>query len=79
MRRSITIDDLFVGVDMHLTDGLLINIDCRLELQIPHTTIDARFDLEPQASSPSNVDVNLVGHAAVTTSAVNYEFISGHL
>jgi hypothetical protein len=74
---NISIDDLFVGVDMHLSDGLLINIDCRLELQIPHTTIDARFDLEPQASSPSNVDVNLVGAPAVTTSAVNYEFISG--
>jgi hypothetical protein len=74
---QINIDDLFVGVNMHLTDGLLINIDCRLELQIPNTTIDATFDLEPQASSPSNVDVNLVGTPAVTTSAVNYEFISG--
>jgi len=74
---NISIDDLFVGVDMHLTDGLLINIDCRLELQIPTTTIDARFDLEPQASNPSFVDVNLVGSPVVTTSAVNYEFISG--
>jgi hypothetical protein len=73
----IDIDDLFVGVDMHLTDGLLINIDCRLELQIPATTIDATFDLEPQASNPSFVDVNLVGSPAVTTGAVNYEFISG--
>jgi hypothetical protein len=74
---DISIDDLFVGVDMHLTDGLLIDIDCRLELQIPSTTINAEFDLEPQASDPSFVDVNLVGTPAVTTSAVNYEFISG--
>jgi len=72
----ITIDDLFVGVDMHLTDGLLINIDCRLELQIPTTTIDATFDLEP-AADPSFVDVNLTGVPAVATSTVNYEFISG--
>jgi hypothetical protein len=74
---DISIDDLFVGVDMHLSDGLLINIDCRLELQIPTTTIDATFDLEPVAGDPSHVDVNLVGTPVVTTSAVNYEFISG--
>ncbi len=73
----INIDDLFVGVNMHLSDGLLINLDCRLELQIPTTTIDATFDLEPQAGDPTHVDVNLVGSPAVTTSAVNYEFISG--
>ena len=73
----INIDDLFVGVNMHLSDGVLINIDCRLELQIPTTTIDAKFDLEPQAGDPSHVDVNLVGTPSVATSAVNYEFISG--
>lgn len=74
---DIEIDDLYVGVDMHLTDGLLININCRLELQIPHTSIHATFDLEPMASNPSFVDVNLVGSPTVATSAVNYEFISG--
>jgi hypothetical protein len=73
----IDIDDLYVGLDMHLTDGLLINLDCRLELQIPETTIDATFDLEPQTSNPSFVDVNLLGTPAVSTGAVNYEFISG--
>ena len=49
----ITIDDLYVGVDLHITDGLAINLDCGLELQIPTTTIDATFDLEPTAGDPS--------------------------
>ncbi|MCU0270714.1 MAG: hypothetical protein MUF83_19010 [Acidimicrobiales bacterium] len=74
---DITIDDLYVGVDLNLSDGGLINLACRLELQIPQTTIGATFDLEPSAADPSFVDVNLVGTPAVTTGAVQYEFISG--
>ena len=73
----ITIDDLYVGVNLHITDGLAINIDCGLELQIPETTIDATFDLEPTAGDESKVDVNLVGAPAVDTGTVGYEFISG--
>jgi len=73
----ITIDDLYVGVNLHITDGLAINIDCALELQIPQTTIDATFDLEPTAGDESKVDVNLVGAPAVDTGTVDYEFISG--
>jgi hypothetical protein len=73
----ITIDDLYVGVNLHITDGLAINIDCGLELQIPQTTIDATFDLEPTVGDESKVDVNLVGAPAVDTGTVGYEFISG--
>ncbi len=73
----ITIDDLYVGVNLRITDGLAINIDCGLELQIPETTIDATFDLEPTAGDESKVDVNLVGAPAVDTGTVGYEFISG--
>ena len=73
----ITIDDLFVGLDLHLSDGLAINLDCRLELQIPTTTIDATFDLAPSAADHSKVDVNMVGAPTVNTGTVNYEFISG--
>jgi hypothetical protein len=72
----ITISDLFVGVNLHLDDGLLIDANCGLELQIPTTAIDATFDLAPGAD-PSFVDVNLVGVPAVDTGSVNYEFISG--
>lgn len=74
---EIAIDDLFVGLDLHLSDGLAINLDCRLELQIPTTTIDATFDLAPSAADPSKVDVNMVGAPTVDTGTVNYEFISG--
>ncbi len=77
VQTAITIDDLYVGVNLHITDGLTINIDCGLELQIPSTTIDATFDLEPTAGDESKVDVNLVGAPAVDTATVDYEFISG--
>ena len=73
----ISISDLYVGLNLHITDGLLINIDCGLELQIPTTTIDATFDLEPTAGDESKVDVNLVGAPVVDTGTVGYEFISG--
>ena len=73
----ITISDLYVGLDLHITDGLAINLDCGLELQIPTTTIDATFDLEPTAGDESKVDVNLVGAPVVDTGTVGYEFISG--
>jgi hypothetical protein len=73
----ISISDLYVGLNLHITDGLAINVDCGLELQIPTTTIDATFDLEPTAGDESKVDVNLVGAPAVDTGTVGYEFISG--
>ena len=74
---TITIDDLYVGVDLHLSDGLAISTDCGLELQIPSTTIDATFDLAPVPGDESRVDVNLVGAPVVDTGDVDYEFISG--
>jgi hypothetical protein len=77
VETDITIEDLFVGLDLHLSDGLLIDLDCRLELQIPTTEIDATFDLRPSAANPSKVDVNMVGAPTVTTGTVGYEFISG--
>jgi hypothetical protein len=77
VKTDITIEDLFVGLDLHLSDGLLINLDCRLELQIPETTINATFDLAPTAGNPSKVDVNMVGAPTVNTGTVGYEFISG--
>lgn len=73
----ITVSDLYVGVNLNIRDGLAIDLDCGLELQIPTTTIDATFDLAPQPGEPSKVDVNLVGAPAVDTGTVDYEFISG--
>ncbi len=73
----ITLKDLYVGVNLNIHDGGLVNLDCSLELQIPTTTIDATFDLSPSAADPSKVDVNLIGTPNVVTSGVTYEFISG--
>jgi hypothetical protein len=73
----ITISDLYVGVNLNISDGMLINLACGLELQIPTTTIDATFDLQPLAGDESKVDVNMVGAPVVDTGTVEYEFISG--
>jgi hypothetical protein len=75
VRTNIAIAGLYIGLDLHISG--LINADCRLELEIPTTTIVANFDLAPQAGSPGNVDVNLVGAPTVNTGTVNHRFISG--
>lgn len=74
---TITVKDLYIGVDLHITDNLAINTDCRLELKIPTTVINNTFDFRPLPGNPSQVDVNLVGSPSVNTGNVGYEFISG--
>jgi hypothetical protein len=71
----ITVNDLFIGLDLQLS-GLLSGA-CKLELSIPATTIDAAFDLAPDPADGAKVDVNLVGAPAVATQDVSYQFISG--
>jgi hypothetical protein len=73
VRVNVSIADLYLGLDLDL--GLLG--DCKLDVVVPSTSINARFDLKPAAGSEANVDVNMVGSPAVTTAAVQYEFISG--
>ena len=72
---KITVKDLYIGLDVQLSG--LISGPCKLELLIPTTTIDAKFDLKPDAADPSMVDVNQVGTPTVNTAGVSYEFISG--
>lgn len=77
VKTHIDIDDLYVGVDMHITDNMAINSDCKLELGLPKVAIDATFDMSPLASAPTQVDVNLIGNPVVDPGTVNYKFISG--
>lgn len=74
---TITVKDLYIGVDLNITDNLAIDTDCRLELQIPTTVITNTFDFRPLPGDPSQVDVNLVGSPTVNTGTVGYQFISG--
>ena len=71
----IAVNDLFIGLDLQLSG--LISGACKLELNIPTTTIDATFDLAPDAADPAKVDVNLIGTPVVATEGVSYQFISG--
>ncbi len=71
----IAVNDLFIGLDLQLSG--LISGACKLELNIPTTTIDAAFDLTPDAADPAKVDVNLLGTPVVATEGVSYQFISG--
>ena len=75
VKTHVTVGDLYLGLDLQL--GGLISGPCKLEVQIPTTTIDATFDLKPAVGDESHVDVNLVGAPVVATPTVNYEFISG--
>lgn len=77
MKTNITISDLYIGLDLLIDDGMLIQNRCKLEVSIPQTTIDANFDLAPQAGDEAKVDVNLIGTPTVTTSGVTYEFLGG--
>ncbi|NNE72241.1 MAG: hypothetical protein HKN26_01095 [Acidimicrobiales bacterium] len=72
---TVDVHDLYVGLDLDITDNLLINASCALELQVDVTTIDATFDLEPEPAG--GVDVNQIGTLSVDLGTVDYEFISG--
>jgi hypothetical protein len=72
---AIEVSDLYIGLDLQLSG--LISGACKLELDVPTTSIDATFDLQPDAANPSRVDVNLVGSPTVATEGVSYQFISG--
>lgn len=68
----IEVQDLYLGLDLTLSG--FISGPCKLELQVPSTTIDTTFDFAPNGTA---VDVNLVGAPVVNTTGVSYEFISG--
>lgn len=71
---AITIDNLYLGLELTLSG--LISGKCKLEVEIPSTTIDARFDLEP-GNPADKVGVRMIGDPAVNPSGLNFEFISG--
>lgn len=72
VKTPITVSNLYLGLDLTLSG--LISGPCKLEIEVPTTTIDATFDLAPNGS---NVDVNMVGNPNITLTGVSYEFISG--
>jgi hypothetical protein len=75
VKTTITVKDLYIGLDLTLSG--LISGPCKLELEVPTTTIEATFDFKPDAVNPDKVDVNLIGTPVVTTTGITYEFISG--
>lgn len=72
VNTHIAVRDLYIGLDLQLSG--FISGPCKLELEVPTTTIDAKFDFVPDGS---NVDVNMAGTPTVSTQGVSYEFISG--
>lgn len=73
MRTTVTIDDLFIGLDLEIS----IVGDCKLEITIDSAQIQGNFDLQPKPGDPTHVDVNLIGAPTVTLSGFNKQFISG--
>lgn len=72
VKTPITVTNLYLGLDLQLSG--LISGACKLEIEVPTTSIDAAFDLAPAGDK---VDVNMVGEPAVSLTGVTYEFISG--
>ncbi|MGH0033773.1 MAG: hypothetical protein ACQGVK_01955 [Myxococcota bacterium] len=70
---TITIEDFYVELDLDL--GFLGS--CTLEIQTASSTIAGDFDLQPLASDPSFVDVNLVSTVQVGLGGFDSEFVSG--
>lgn len=72
VKTDITVTDLYIGLDLQLSG--FISGPCKLELQVPTTTIGTTFDFAPNADQ---VDVNLVGAPTIDIQDLSYEFISG--
>ncbi len=70
---TISIDDFFVELDLEL--GFLGS--CTLEISSSTTDITGGYDLQPLASAPSQVDVNLVTPVGVVLGGFNSQFVSG--
>ena len=73
----------FVGVNLDVSTLGIGN--CRLDVVVPTATIDGYYDLAPAGDDANNVDVNLLGGTAGSTSrqpvvnipTVQHEFTSG--
>jgi hypothetical protein len=70
---TIQIDDFFLEIDLDL--GWLGA--CTLEIETSAAAIGGSFDLQPLASDPSFVDVNLVSPVSVTLGGFGSRFVSG--
>lgn len=70
---DVGITDFFVEIDLEL--GFLGS--CTLEIMSNTTDISGGYDLEPLASDPTLVDVNLVTPINVTLGGFSSQFVSG--
>jgi hypothetical protein len=76
-RVTTTIDDFAVEINLHIRDQVAVSFDCGLEISTASSSIEGTYDLEPDATNPSKVDVNQIGPVAVTLGGFESEFISG--
>ncbi len=74
---TITINGLSLAAVVDIDDGLAIDWTCKVEVEMASAVIDAAFNLEPDATSPTNVDVNQVGDVDVTVNGLSFQFIDG--
>jgi hypothetical protein len=70
---TVSITDFFLEVDLDL--GWLGS--CTLEVETTSADITGSYDLEPLASDPSFVDVNLVSAVGVALGGFSSQFVSG--
>jgi hypothetical protein len=73
MDTDIQIDDFFIEVDLEL--GFLGS--CTLEVETTTANLTGSYDLQPLASDPSFVDVNLTTPVGVSLAGFTSQFVSG--
>jgi hypothetical protein len=73
VNTDIQIDDFFLEVDLEL--GILGS--CTLEVETTTANLTGSYDLQPLASDPAFVDVNLTSPVGVTLAGFTSQFVSG--
>ena len=74
---TITINGIYLAAEVDINDGIAIDWHCKLEVDMQSAVITAAFSLEPDATVPTQVDVNQLGDVDVTVNGLSFQFIDG--
>ncbi|MGB5548016.1 MAG: DUF4215 domain-containing protein [Polyangiales bacterium] len=74
---TITINGLSLAAEVDINDGLAIDWQCKLEVDMQSAVITGAYGLSPDATVPTRVDVNQLGDVDVTVNGLSFQFIDG--
>jgi hypothetical protein len=74
---SVAISDFYVAIELTVRDQVAVEFDCGLQITAANAQITASFSMEPDAASPSQVDVNQLGPPTIDLGGFESELVSG--